>query len=306
MGRPISQPPRLPAGRRDASRHGRAHGRVDGLHLGGADPGHERSWASPAASARAWRSCGRSTSRPTSSSSTSRRWASRSRRPRSSSASSRASGPPASRRSSSTTTSSTSTRWPIGSWSSTAAASPASSRPRATRSRSSWASCARSPRPAPSRRPSATACRRRCHRRGRRAAVSAVPRTQASRRNGVGTAPRTVGVADRHHHRVPPALDRVRRPGAEDVPRHADLPVVRPDDAVLRDHRDVAHDGDRRRRHRPLVPLDDVARHGRLRRAVAGHRQRRSWASSARSASASCAGSSTGSSSPSSASRRWS
>ena len=240
---------------------GGADGRVDGLHLGGADAGHDASVGCPAASARAWRSCGRSTSRPTSSSSTSRRWASRSRRPRSSSASSTASGAPASRRSSSTTTSSTSTRSRTGSWSWTVAAWPASSRPRAIRSRSSWASCARSPRRAPTRKPSATACRRRRQRAGRRSGVSA--RRQRPRRragNGVGTAPRPVGVADRHHGRVPAALARVHRPRAEDVPRHADLPVVRPDDAVLRDHRDGPDDGHRRRRHRPLVPVDHGAR----------------------------------------------
>ena len=45
MGRADHRPLRVPAGRRDAARDGGAHGRVDGLHLGGADAGHERPWA---------------------------------------------------------------------------------------------------------------------------------------------------------------------------------------------------------------------------------------------------------------------
>ena len=52
----------------------------------------------------------------------------------------------------------------------------------------------------------------------------------------------------------------VHRPRAEDVPVSADLPVVRADDAVLRDRRDAADDGHRRRRYRPLVPVDHGAR----------------------------------------------
>ena len=72
---------RVPRRAQDAARHRRADGRVDGVHLGRPHPGHARSPDCPAASARDSRSSGRCTSRPTSSSSTSRPWACRSRRP---------------------------------------------------------------------------------------------------------------------------------------------------------------------------------------------------------------------------------
>ena len=97
MGRPISD--RLGFLKVGEMREitARADGRIDGLHLGGAHARHVGDRACPAASARAWRSSGPFTSRRTSSSSTSRRWACRSRRPRSSCTSWTGSGRPASR-----------------------------------------------------------------------------------------------------------------------------------------------------------------------------------------------------------------
>ena len=121
-----------------------------------------------------------------------------------------------------------------GSSSSTAAASRASSRPRATRSKSSWASCARSRRRAPTRsrsatgRSTATLPAARPERRRERAATAPTRRATADSVTGVR---HRLGVADRHHRRVPAALARLHHPGARDVPVDRDLPVVRPDDA---------------------------------------------------------------------------
>ena len=101
--------------RQDARRNREADERGDGLHVLGQSRRSRRSRPCRAASARASPSRGPSISRPSSSSSTSRRWACRSRRRRKPWTSCRHQAAPAKPASSSITTSSMSTRLPTGS-----------------------------------------------------------------------------------------------------------------------------------------------------------------------------------------------
>ena len=91
-----------------------------------------------------------------------------------------------------------------------------------------------------------------------------------------------LGVADRHHRRLPAALARLHHPGAGDVHLRPHLQVVRADGALLRHHGHGAHDGHRGRGHRPLVPLDHGPRHGRLRVDLGRHRRTWPWRRSRR------------------------
>ena len=151
---------------------------------------------------------------------------------------------------------------------------------RATRSRSSWTSCERSPRRGAYTEPS------RYRGRGRspapqpgpsreRAAAAPASSARAADSALVGVHD-PLGVADRHHRRVPAALAGVHRPGAgRRSCRDRIYLSFAQTTPVLRAHRDAPDDGHRRRRHRPLVPVDHGPGHGRLRVGLGGHRQRR-------------------------------
>ena len=80
----------------------------------------------------------------------------------------------------------------------------------------------------------------------------------------------SVGVADRHHRRrscCSGSMFIVLAPRTFLDSRH--LPLVRPDDAVLRDRGHAPDDGHRGRRHRSLVRVDHGPGDGRLRRDLA-------------------------------------
>ena len=203
----------------------------------------------------------------------------------------RASARPASRASSSTTTSSTSTRWPTGSWSSTAVGSPVSSRP-ALLARRADGHHARGGRERRLQGAGALSAGRRHAARGNGPGMSGVAAQSAKPtvRRSINAFATTLGVADRHHRRLPAAVAGVHRLRTGDLPERPHLPLVRADDALLRDRGHAADDGHHRRRHRPLVPVDHGPRHGRLRVGLAGAPAASSWASSPRSPSGCLAG----------------